>query len=189
MKIRSKSSLVHRRRPVKRQGEGRSSFKFNLVHPWLLHHGHVSTKCKRKRTVASQVQPLWNADLNNLTFTAVMEVTSELFGLLNNRNGYQTSNRSPHAIWMLVNERVRDSNSETSNLLGITKMANFTIGRFLAGFHQSPLIFCLFSQDSVTNSSTPETFSPLISQDSSILTDFFFFIMFFYIEFSFFNVV
>ena len=42
---------------------------------------------------------------------------------------------------MLANERVRDSDSKTSNLLGITKKANFTIGGFLAGFHQSPLIF------------------------------------------------
>ena len=101
----SKSFLVHRHRPKKRQEEGRSSSKFNLVRPSvlkgrtrLLHYEHVSTRCERKRTIASQVQSLWNANLNNLTSTVVMEVTSEPLGFLNNRNCYQTSNRSPHAI-------------------------------------------------------------------------------------------
>ena len=59
---------------------------------------HISTRCERNRTIASQLQPLWNANPNNVTSMAVMEVTSEPFGLLNNRNGYQTSNRSLHAI-------------------------------------------------------------------------------------------
>ena len=55
--------------------------KLNLVHPSLKDGRGYYTTCLhwvRERTVASQVQPLWNADfLNNLTSTSVMEVTFE----------------------------------------------------------------------------------------------------------------
>ena len=37
----------------------------------------------------------------------------------------------------------------------------------MAGFHRSPLSFCLFSQDPVASLSRPGIFSPLISQGSS----------------------
>ena len=54
---------------------------------------------------------------------AVMEVTSESSGLLDNRNGYLTDNRSTYAIYALINEKVKDTQrlfSEiTSFLLGI----------------------------------------------------------------------
>ena len=71
--------------------------QFNLVYPLALDE-HISTRCEGNRTITSQVQPLWNTDPNNVTSMAVMEVTSKPFGLLNSRNGYQTSNHSPHAI-------------------------------------------------------------------------------------------
>ena len=48
---------------------------------------------------------------NNVTPMAVMEVTSESFELLNNRNGYQTSNRSSHAIWAFPYEEVIHSDT------------------------------------------------------------------------------
>ena len=109
MKIRSSlvSSIRVVQRKERKKGDPRPSSTLSvrplrtdeITAPWtcLALDEHVSTRYERKRTVPSQVQPLWNADSNNLTSIAVMEVTSEPFGLLNNRNCYQ-SNRSSHAI-------------------------------------------------------------------------------------------
>ena len=60
--------------------------------------------------------------------------------------------------------------NNTFFLLGVFTSTDFTIGGPLAGLHQSPLILYLFFQDPALRSPTPEIFSLLISQGSSIIS-------------------